>query len=221
MKKTLIVVLILLMASSGLYAQMSFGGRAGIVFGFNNAAELGDLGKADPDIDVSEKMLLNFNAAVYGAFALSEALSIQAELNFMINQGYKVEGSFVDSGTTFPVSGEVYYTSLDIPILVKYSFLNDPLLFGAMVGPHISIPLGKATVYVPSEGKGEIELDNFATFGFTAGVFAGLPIGPGRLVGDLRFIFDFNAAEIDVVFFSMEIMKRRALSLTVGYELSF
>jgi hypothetical protein len=111
---------------------------------------------------------------------------------------------------------KVYYTSLDIPVLFKYSFLTRPVVFGAMAGPHLSIPLGKGTI-ADSEEKDKFNIDTFATFGLTLGAFGGYPVGPGRIVGDLRFLFDFNGLKDS----DFTYMKRRALALTVGYEISF
>jgi len=67
----------------------------------------------------------------------------------------------------------------------------------------------------------EFDIDTFATFGLTAGVFGGIPFGPGRFIGDMRFIFDFNTLEAGDNGFTLEFMRRRALALTLGYEISF
>ncbi|MCL2480202.1 MAG: PorT family protein [Spirochaetaceae bacterium] len=230
MKKRLVVIFVLLMVVTGLFAQQagqfSVGSRLGPSFGFNNSGDFVDLLKLtliaeDPFlanmISISNERLTNFNFVLYGAYTIIDNLSLQAELNFMINQGYKIETTMLGLSLG---STKITYSSLDIPILLKYTFVNNPALFGILAGPHISIPLGKAKI----SGFGMSEkfnIENFATFGLTAGIFGGYQIGPGRILADLRFVFDFNALEEKEEVITIEFMKRRALSLTAGYEISF
>ena len=165
---------------------------------------------------VTTGMQVNPNFALYGAFPLSENLWVQAELNFMINQGYRLTVSD-RSGTD---TDTITYTSLDLPILLKYELGQDEIIWGFLAGPHFSIPLGNARV--SGDGLSEnFNIRSFATFGVTAGAFAKYPLGNGYIVGDARFIFDFNAVEAREYFFTVDFMRRRALAFSVGYEISF
>jgi hypothetical protein len=107
------------------------------------------------------------------------------------------------------------YNSLDIPVLVKYSFLNKPLIVGVEGGPQLSIPIGKY-----KDPRGNFDTDG-PTFGAVAGVYAGYPLGPGRIIGDLRFLFDFNKLKAKEGGVTENILTRRGLIFAVGYEYSF
>jgi hypothetical protein len=226
MKKNLIVVMVLLVVANSLYAQQpgqfSAGGRLGLGAGFNESLDFYDLAQTFyPDlVSVSERPCLQFNIALYGNYTFTNRVSLQTELNFMLYQGYDLIMSFPDGLSR---NAEVSYYSLDIPLLIKINFLNSSSAFGVLAGPHISIPLGRAEFY--REYSFEIEdkliIDSFATFGLTTGVFYGHQVGPGRIVGDIRYIFDFDSLKSLENGITYEIMKRRALTFSVGYEISF
>ena len=223
MKKMLIVALVLLMAATGLHAQeagtWTVGGRLGGAFGFSSSQSELREGLAAyfgaPNASFSDEMKFNFNFAVFGAYTIIDNLSLQMELNFMINQGLGLEATVPFAGSaTFDLT----YNSLDIPILLRYSFFNEA--FGVLAGPHISIPLGRARVSVPSilgGGSYRFDIDTSAIFGLTTGIFGAFPVGPGSIVGDLRFLFDFNTLEVE----GADAIRRRALAITVGYQMSF
>jgi len=221
--------LVFLMAAAGLYAQQAgqftVGGRFGGALGFNDSANFGNRIRAEffndwtQEPSVLRDPELNIAFALYGNYAITDRLSVQPELNFMIGQGYELR--FSARGY---VSREVdvNYNSLDIPILVRFNVSSSPLIFGIQAGPHISIPLGTAEIYQDNAGYlGKFTINSSAVFGFTAGLFSGFPAGPGRIVGDLRFVFDFNTVELDWWGDNAAFMNRRALAFTVGYELSF
>jgi hypothetical protein len=133
----------------------------------------------------------------------------------MINQGAKLsESGFSMEGT---------YSSLDIPILLLYSLTDGPVQVGLLGGAHISIPLGDFEIEYSFMGMSESETigTDGATFGLTAGLFGSMPAGPGSFVGDIRFIFDFNELTVSESGYSMDILSRRGLALTVGYKISF
>jgi hypothetical protein len=226
MKKLFIVALVLISVVNGLFAQQagqfSAGGRLGLGAGFNDSLDFYDLGQTFyPDlVSTSTKPCLQFNVALYGNYSFTNRLSLQAELNFLIYQGYDLIMRFPDGISR---NAEISYSSLDIPLLLKFDILNTSSSFGILFGPHISIPLGRVEFYreYDFEKEDKIHIESFATYGLTAGLFTGYPLGPGRLVGDIRFIFDFNSLEVMNNNIVYEIMKRQALTFSVGYEFSF
>ena len=213
MKKKLLVILVLVMMSMGLYAQQAgthtFGFRLGMAFGL--WAGLEDDGYSSWSdgmggwgwYEFEESNRSNFNFAVYYAYTFRDNFSLQIELNYMINQGIDVESQGGHThGGSWSDSHEFTYTSIDIPVLLRYNFFHG--FFGLLIGPHISIPL-----------MGDYVDDIQVTFGITAGVQGFFPLGAGFLVGDVRFIADFN----EIVDGSD--IRRQALAITVGYEWSF
>jgi hypothetical protein len=198
MKKVLAVLIVLFVVAASGFAQFSVGAKLGGAFGFHSwNSDIEDLTGEEPDSK------FNFTFGAFGGYAFNEKLSLQVELDFMLNQGGEVS------------SEDIEYNSLDIPVLVKYAFLQNPLVVGVAVGPQISIPLGD--IKVASE---DIGADGI-TFGAVAGLYAGYPLGPGRIIGDLRFLFDFNQLKASESGVDADVLARRALIFTVGYEFSF
>ena len=205
MKKLLVVVLTLLVGISAISAQhFVIGGRLGALYGFH-ALEL--------ELDVNYNSKINFNFAGYMAYALNDRFSIQGELNFMLNQGIEVQ-----------IYSSLTYSSLDIPVLFKYAFIDSPALIGFQAGPHLSIPISKVKIFTKNYEPDElIEMDTDGTaIGLTAGLFAGSPVGPGFFVVDIRLLFDITAQKIKIEDYGTENMiKRRGIAMTIGYELLF
>jgi len=219
-RKTMLVLLLMPLAA-GLYAQeagqWTAGGRLGAAFGLHSSRDLGGHFD-DPGHSTLDEMIINFSLAVYGVYTFTDRLSLQAELNFMINQGYGLRVS-VDGVPKH--SQDVTYSSLDIPLLLRYSFFNSSSVLGLLAGPHISFPIGMV-LFSESGNNEEADIDTVATFGITAGVFGGVRAGPGRIVADMRFIFDFNSVEERREGAGgFEFMRRRALLFSLGYEMSF
>ena len=256
-KKTLAAGLVLMMTAAGLYAQQAgqwtFGARAGMAFSFNETENFLDHfeernGFKNTSSIAKDRMKMNFNAAFYVNRAVANWISFQAELNTMFNQGYSAEMYDPSYQAQYSWQASVHsderimtYTSLDIPLLVRFNFLTKKTFgFGLMAGPHISIPLGRMEVWTEIAQSNQTtnrdryegdtyNIDTFATFGFTAGLYGGYRIGPGRFISDLRYIYDFNSLTMTFrgIYHiggfdtrSYDVMRRRALLLTLGYELS-
>jgi hypothetical protein len=236
MKRLCVVLVILAIVSGAVYAAGPyFGARLGVGIGFHghgkdmddaiNGIKTGNISIPIPGfvpgsvpISVDEKSGVAFALSPYGGYYFTDKLAIQGEFNFMFGQKKTWEMS--SGGFSGKITGK--YSSLDIPILAKYDLIATPVLFGALAGPYLSIPLGDIEVsapsglapYLPSTGN-----PDGITAGIALGVYGGYPIGPGRIVGDVRFIMDFNALKMknsDV----KEVIKRRGLNITAGYEMS-
>ena len=246
LKKALAAVFVLMMTAAGLYAQQAgqwtLGARVGMAFGFNETEDFFNYYRNRyPISDISmskDKVKMNLNSVFYINRAFTGRFSLQVELNAMFNQGYDAEMSHPDDGAGDFSHRIMTYTSLDFPHLVRFSFLkNKPLSIGLMAGPHISLPLGRMQFWTEYRSQRNDKyglsnkIDTFATFGFTAGLYGGCKIGPGRFMGDLRYIFDFNHVTMHQCggwigltggyeVRTFDIMKRRALLYTLGYEVS-
>ncbi|MCL2413919.1 MAG: PorT family protein [Bacteroidales bacterium] len=238
MKKIITTTLVIAL-SLGVFAQQnqrfSFGARVGLGIGLSQPKYFMDFANQMPFFpdhtitNFAHHSEVNFNIALYGNFAFGNYFSLQPELNFMLYQGYDMRMT-IFSNTTFALpttfNADLSYYSLDIPLLAKVDFLGSrSASFGLLAGPHLSIPLGRAEFYREIWGA-EIEdyfpIDNFAVFGLTAGLFCRIPVGPGRIVGDFRFIHDFQSLKATTVANNQfEILRRSALIFSLGYEISF
>lgn len=229
MKKVVIVVLVFLIINTSIFAQQAgqftFGGRVGMGIGISDSLGFGTLVNNNwysgqnfsVNVDNPE---VNFAFALYANFAITERIAIQAEFNFMYDQGYEL---FFSNATGSRVV-DVDYSSVDIPLLLRFSLVNSPAVFGIQAGPFISIPVGRLEIYEDLEWNfrsDRFRVNSSHVFGATAGLFAGIPAGPGRVVGDLRFVYDFDSLEATVWENNVRFIERRAFVLTVGYEFSF
>ena len=207
-------------ASAPRSGQFTVGGRLGGALGFTESfAGAENLLRplfSNPDARTSVDPELNFTFALYGNYAITDRISIQTELNVMISQGYELRASRQERGSD---SFDINYSSLDIPLLLRFNFLRSRPMLGIMAGPHISIPIGRLEIYDNRNEAyiDELDIDSSFTFGFTAGLFGGFPAGPGRIVGDLRLIFDFDSVQAE----SIDFIRRRAVAFGIGYEISF
>ncbi|MCL2413098.1 MAG: PorT family protein [Bacteroidales bacterium] len=221
----------------------SFGARAGLGFGFSEPREFRGFANEMfyPTNEITHLTRArgsetNFNLALYGNFAFNRHFSLQAELSFMMYQGYDMRITFTNP-FIFPglpplippiprysINADLSYFSLDIPLLAKVDLLgSDRASFGFFAGPHVSIPLGRAEFW--RDYFGEIEdyfsIDNSAVFGLTAGLFCRIPVGPGQIVGDFRFVTDFQSLKAQGITQRFDVLQRRAFVLSLGYQISF
>lgn len=208
MKKTLIIAFALAMAAGLVHAEPApthtVGVRVGYGIGFHRV-------HADNDWGTDDNGLPNLNIGLYYAHRIMGNISIQAELNFALWQGLRVENQWYDPLWRWEYAN-YRYNSLDIPVLVRLNFFRDRL--GLLAGPHISIPLGSLEEERADFQEYSHRIDTFATFGFTAGAIGSFPIGPIRFVGDIRYAFDINGIRVGGV----TVMNRRALTVSFGFE---
>jgi hypothetical protein len=186
------------------------GARLGTGFEINTADE--DM--VGSGYSPKEKSNIAFNATLFGAFKFNESWAIQPEVIFMLNNGMEISGH----GSTVTID----YPTLDIPLLVRWNFILEPVLAGIVLGPYISLPMGKLNLSVDDKGSA---LDTTGyTLGVTGGFVIGIKAGVGYITGDLRFLHDFSSLKVREDFGDgmqdANICIRRSINLTLGYEFS-
>jgi hypothetical protein len=160
-----------------------------------------------------EESLTAFNAALFGAFRVTYWFAVQPELNVMVNNGIKI--TFVDGSTARAV-----YTSIDVPLLLRFTVLQTPVTVGILGGAYASFPVGTMNLeFSGLSGATSVTPKNII-FGFTAGLNAGYRIGPGHIIVDLRYINDLSHVLIDYKGTEMNSLLRRSINVTAGYEFS-
>jgi hypothetical protein len=186
------------------------GVRSGAGFEINTADE--DM--VGSGYSPKEKSNTAFNATLFGAFKFNESWTIQQEMIFMFNNGMEISGH----GYTYTID----YSTLDIPLLVRWNFILDPVLVGIVLGPYISLPIGKLNLSTGDKGSAFDTRGH--TFGVTGGFVIGIKAGPGYITGDLRFLHDFSSLKVREDFGDgmqdANIAIRRSINLTIGYEFS-
>jgi hypothetical protein len=186
------------------------GARLGAGFEINTADEdmVGD------GYSPSEKSNTAFNATLYGAYRFNDVWSVQAELNLMLNNGMEISGQ----GSVTKID----YATIDIPLLVRWNFIQSPVVAGLLIGPYISFPAGKLNMSWDGLGTG-LDMKG-STLGIAFGFALGYKLGPGNLAADVRYINDFGSLSVREDFGEgpqdANICVRRSINITVGYELS-
>jgi hypothetical protein len=161
-----------------------------------------------------EKSNIAFIASLYGAFKFNDAWLIQPELNFMVNNGMEITGQ--------GYAVKIDYSTLDIPLLVRWNFIQSPILAGVLLGPYLSLPIGKLNLSIDNRGSA---LDTAGiSYGVTAGFALAYKAGPGYITGDVRFLHDLASLMVQEDFGEglqdAKIGIRRSINLTIGYEFS-
>ncbi|MDR2767700.1 MAG: PorT family protein [Treponema sp.] len=227
MKRFLLAAAVLAVTTLTVSAQTRWtvGGRLGPGFAFNKLegdykdSVENEFSTTGLSFDDSSNWV--FAAAVYGGYTIFPKFSIQAELGLMINNGMTVDTSYPGYGKVMKVKAS--FTSLEIPVLARYDFLDGPFTLGVLAGPYVSIPLGKLkaerTVYVGT-GSGKEDYSINTRLGITAGVAAGYKVGPGSIVADLRFLNDFSPVKLGDGS-KIDLFTRRGINLTLGYAIKF
>jgi hypothetical protein len=174
-----------------------------------------------------EKSNTAFNITLYGAFRFNDVWSLQAETGIMLNNGMEISGQGDDMG--------IAYATVDIPLLVRWNFIQSPVMAGLLAGPYISLPAGKlnmswpnddpdAALDMPEDGMGTAMAMSGYTLGIAFGFALGCKLGPGNLAADVRYINDFRSLYVrtglDEGPQDKNICIRRSINITVGYEFS-
>jgi hypothetical protein len=186
------------------------GGRLGAGFEINTADEdmVGD------GYSPKEKSNTAFNGTLYGAVRFNDVWAVQTELNFMLNNGMEISGQ----GSVVRID----YATIDIPLLVRWHFIQSPVTAGLVLGPYISLPAGRLNLSV--DGKGAALDMNGYTLGIAFGFVLGYKLGPGSLVADVRYLNDFRSLSVREDFGEgmqdANICIRRSINITAGYEFS-
>jgi hypothetical protein len=197
------------------------GARLGPGIEFNTADEDMVGSPEDDGFKPNEESNTAFNAALYGAFRFNDMWSVQTEVNFMVNNGIKISGH----GNLITID----YTTLDIPLLVRWNFMQSPVVAGVIIGPYVSLPVGPLNLKVDDRGSALVVKG--WTLGATGGFALGYKIGPGSLITDLRFIHDIDLRSLNDSFETIRVRDdfgdgvqdanicvRRSLNITIGYE---
>ena len=174
MKKLIAFAVAAVAAVSVATAQIDLTVGARGIFGIGVGTTLGWGEKENLDLGNS----LDFGGAAFAKVPLYKGLGAQVEIGFTYNSyGRKEEG----------VKYSYSYKAIDIPLLVAYDVkVNNELTITPLFGPKFSIPVGKAT---GKSGSSEADVDiyNSVLFGIVTGVSASYKVGPGAVVGDIRY----------------------------------
>jgi hypothetical protein len=179
------------------------GARAGLAQGMYGSA--GDLFPASTSLTGG----LSFDAGLYGAVNVLGLFEIQVEA--------LVSGNSFDIARTSTFNS-VAYTSLELPLLAKLVWRPSIFMVQGYGGIALSVPLGQLTI---KHSNGTTTADYGVMPGFVLGSGGGIKLGPGVLLGDIRYSGDFGALTANISGGSHEISRRSRVSFSLGYEIGF
>ncbi len=198
--------------------RFSIGLRGGVSIGFNKAHE--DM--VGTGTKPAEKTPMAFVPTLAAFYRFADTLKVQLELSFCRDTGIDVLGLYDDS-TGRLLDIHLSYSTLDIPVMLSWSFIRRPVEVSALVGAYISLPLTAANISYSIEGYGDlsgsVDMDGF-TFGAVGGFDVGFDLGPGRLTIDARVFYDAVPSKAKGELLGEEsqgVMHRRGFVASVGY----
>jgi TolB-like protein len=192
------------------------GAKLGVGIGFHTIH--GDLYKAfgAEDVNPNEKAGAGFPVSLYGGYRLFDRFAVQTGLDFGINNN--IEASI--PGTKAVAT----YSTLDIPILARYSILLAPVELDALGGLYVSFAVSKLNLNLSPTipGYDSSTSASNVTFGFTLGVSGGYKLGPGSIILSVMYVNDFNPIVAENVNGEKNVKAntRRSLNIMAGYQYS-
>ena len=193
MKKTLFFALLLMMLFSvNIFADVTFGAFAGINTGWYSGNDWDDFVDYYESVygNASGKARFGFTLAAFLDLGINENFSIQPELQFTtFKGGLEVTDSVGDTIETYETNN-----SLVIPVLAKIKFNTGKGKFSLFGGPELIMVIGdvqtKTRVTISGSSgtsKSDYELDNTTGMGFTIGAGYELPLGSSKFITDFRY----------------------------------
>ncbi|MDR1618943.1 MAG: hypothetical protein LBS06_07870 [Treponema sp.] len=150
-----------------------------------------------------------------------------------VDQPSTWEGAFQASVRLLPflaLQGEAIFTrdrfsageagissySVMFPLLLRFNIERDDLILSPLGGVYYILPVGDME-FTASGASSSFPWTHSMPLGYTLGLAAGIKLGPGNLIFDLRYSGDLSAAELDTAGGS-KVYRRSLVSFTLGYE---
>ncbi len=178
--------------------------------------------------NTEDDFLFNYGFSIYTNYNFQSKpnLGLQTELGFLFNNGAELTCRATNSNQQFKLSEKYSYTSLEIPVLLTYTFNKGGFIEVIPQGGfYLSFPFGKCscetniherwgTTDFSNEEKYEIK--NFCMLGFATGCDVAMNFTEiSALVLNLRYMFDFNKTEIEEI---GELAQRSVFLFSAGYR---
>jgi hypothetical protein len=169
---------------------------------------------------------LNFEGGLFVSVFLNSLLSFQAEMNFtfdnLVYRGIDRTGGEGESGPVYVYANEKYTAySLTFPLLAKVNFRPGNFRLAPFAGIYAFVPLGEALYRRNPGGTDSFSWSAAAPLGYIAGLETAMKLGPGLLIGDIRYSGDFGAITIDKGNGEDTAYRRGGISFTLGYAFGF
>ena len=151
-----------------------------------------------------------------------------------VDQPSTWEGAFQASVRLLPflaLQGEAVFTrdrfsageagissySVMFPLLLRFTIRKDDLILSPLGGVYYVFPIGDME-FTASGVSSSSPWTHSVPLGYTLGLAAGVKLGPGNLIFDLRYSGDLSAAELDTAA-GTKVYRRNLTSFSLGYEI--
>ena len=194
------------------FAAVSLASAADITIGARGAFGLGLGTSVEDPLELDTGKCLDFGFTAFGKIGLTEAIAIQPELGFT----HHTVGMKFDMGPFGSMKGTVGVNTLDFAVLGVYDIaINDAFAVSPFAGPQLGFVLGKGNG--GGDMDGDVEFKSPILFDIVLGAGVSYKVGPGAIVGDLRY----NLGLIALKDKDREetLCTPRALKLSVGYQI--
>jgi hypothetical protein len=175
-----------------------------------------------PEESAPGAQALNFEGGLFVSVFLNSLLSVQVEADFTIdNLVYRGIDNTGGEEYTPLLANKKYTTySLVFPLILKANFRPGNFRLAPFVGIYAFAPLGDAVFQKrPGGEEGSFSWSADVPLGYTAGLELAMKLGPGILLGDIRYAGDFTTIRIGDA--EDTSYRRGALSFTLGYGFGF
>jgi hypothetical protein len=163
----------------------------------------------------------SLDAALYAALQIIPRLSVQGEVIFTWDRASSWD--YIGGPTARNIdryAREYSSFSLSFPLTVSWDFYPGRFRLSPFGGLYFFLPLGKMKIASSLAGTEEsLAYRVSPPLGLLGGLAAGLKLGPGMLVADLRYAIDLGAPEVRDR--DMDTYRRSMISFSLGYEWAF
>jgi hypothetical protein len=204
----LFVLVSLVSLTMNAYAQ-----SIGPKFGLNLASWTGD----EMFDDDAYKSVLGLQFGAVAEFPFSDMFAVQAELLYF-QKGVAAEFDFL--GEKITTESKLNY--LEVPVLAKVSFINEPVQVYVTAGPSFGYGLNGKTVAKSDTEEDEEDIDfdenELARFELSASFGAGvqIPAGPGKFFVDGRYLLGLTNVDASEPEGDRTDIFNRGLGISVG-----
>jgi hypothetical protein len=162
----------------------------------------------------------SLDTTLFAALQIFPRLTVQGELVFTWDRASSWDyiGPTVQNINRY--AREYTSFSLSFPLTVKWNFYPGRFRLSPFAGLYVFLPLGKIKIASSLAGTEEsLAYRTVPPLGLLGGLSAGLKLGPGMLVADLRYAADLGEPKIRNQ--DMETYRRSMISFGLGYEWAF
>ncbi len=198
--------------------KLAVGARGGIAIQMNKAHE--DM--VGTDVRPAEESPMTIIGTFAFAFKVLDTVKVQAEVSYIKDNGIDIK-DFPDdySGDTMNIT--IRYSSIDIPLLLSWNFIQNPISVDVFAGGYISLPVSAVNMNIhynlmEDDVSGALKGVGIG-YGFVAGFDVGVNLGPGKFVLDGRFNYNLTYVKAagDIVGGTVGVMYRKYIGVTAGY----